>query len=115
MLRWNYLLKHVIEGKLEEGIEVTGRRGSRRKELLDDLKERRGYWKFEAVALVRIVWGTFFGRGCGSIVRMNENHFGGTFNIFAQLTAKSNSTTTTTHTMNCCVSTAKWLQDSARK
>jgi hypothetical protein len=37
-LRRNCLLKHVIEGKIEE---VTGQRGIRRKQLLDDLKERR--------------------------------------------------------------------------
>jgi hypothetical protein len=37
----NCLLKHVIEGKLEGRIEMTGRRGRRRKQLLDDLKEKR--------------------------------------------------------------------------
>jgi hypothetical protein len=31
----------VIERKLEERIEMTSRRGRRRKELLDDLKEKR--------------------------------------------------------------------------
>jgi hypothetical protein len=41
ILRRNCLLKHVIEGKLEGRIELTGRRGRRRKQLLDDLKERR--------------------------------------------------------------------------
>jgi hypothetical protein len=35
----NGLLKHVIEGKLEG----TGRRGRRRDQLPDDLKERRRY------------------------------------------------------------------------
>jgi hypothetical protein len=39
----NCLLQRVIEEKIEGGIEVTGRRGRRRKKLLDDLKERRGY------------------------------------------------------------------------
>jgi len=34
---------YVIEGKLEGRIEVTGRRRRRRKQLLDDLKETRGY------------------------------------------------------------------------
>jgi hypothetical protein len=43
ILRRNCLLKHVIEGKKEGEIEVTGRRGRRRKQLLDDLKEKRGY------------------------------------------------------------------------
>jgi hypothetical protein len=37
----NCLLKHVIEGKLEGRIEMTGRRGRRRKQLLDDLKENK--------------------------------------------------------------------------
>jgi hypothetical protein len=43
ILRRNCLLKHVIEGKLEGRIELTGRRGRRRKQLLDDLKEKRRY------------------------------------------------------------------------
>jgi len=37
----NYLLKHVIDGKIEGRIEVTGRRGRRREQLLDDVKEKR--------------------------------------------------------------------------
>jgi hypothetical protein len=37
MLRRNCLLKHVIEGKLEGRIEMTGRGGRRRKQLLNDL------------------------------------------------------------------------------
>jgi hypothetical protein len=35
-------LKHVIEGKVEGRIKVTGRQGRRFKQLLDDLKEKRG-------------------------------------------------------------------------
>ena len=42
-LRRNCLLQHVIEGKIERRIEVTGRRGRRRMQLLDDHKEKRGY------------------------------------------------------------------------
>jgi hypothetical protein len=42
ILRRNCLLQGVTEGKIKGGIELTGRRGRRRK-LLDDLKERRGY------------------------------------------------------------------------
>jgi hypothetical protein len=51
ILRRNCLLKHAIEGKIEGRIEMTGRRGRRRKQLLDDLKERRGYWKLKEDAL----------------------------------------------------------------
>jgi hypothetical protein len=55
ILRRNCLLKHVIEGKLEERIEMTGRR---RKQLLDDLKEKRRYWKLKEDALDRKLWRT---------------------------------------------------------
>jgi len=43
ILRRNCLLKQVIEGKIEGQIEVTGRRGRRRKKLLDGRKYSRGY------------------------------------------------------------------------
>jgi hypothetical protein len=42
----------VIEGKLERRIEMTGRRERRRKQPLDDLKEKRRYWKLKEEALV---------------------------------------------------------------
>jgi hypothetical protein len=45
--RRNCLLKHVIEGKIEGRIKVAGRRGIRRRHLLDDLKEKKGYSKFK--------------------------------------------------------------------
>jgi hypothetical protein len=51
ILRGNCLLTHVIEGKIERKIEVKGRKGRRRKQLLDDLKEKRGYWKLKEEAL----------------------------------------------------------------
>ena len=43
ILRRNCLLQQVIEGKIKGQTEVTIRRGRRRKKLLDDLKDRRGY------------------------------------------------------------------------
>jgi hypothetical protein len=42
ILRRNCLLRQVIEGKTKVGIEVTVRRGRRRRKLLND-KEGRGY------------------------------------------------------------------------
>jgi hypothetical protein len=42
ILRRNYLIQQVIEGKIKEGMEETGRRGRRHRKLLDELKERRG-------------------------------------------------------------------------
>ena len=44
ILRRNCLLKHVIEGRKAERMEVTGRRGRRSKQLLDDLTQRERYW-----------------------------------------------------------------------
>ena len=40
IFRRNCLLKHVIERKIERKTEMTGRRGIRLKQLLNDLKER---------------------------------------------------------------------------
>jgi hypothetical protein len=53
ILRINSLLRHVIEGKINGGIEVTGRRGKRRRKLLDDRKEGRGYSHLKEEALDR--------------------------------------------------------------
>jgi len=39
ILRRNCFLQKVIEGKLKGGMELTRRRGRRRRKLLDDLKE----------------------------------------------------------------------------
>ena len=48
--------------------EVTRRRGRRRKKLLDDLKDRRGYWQLKEEALDRTIWRNRFGRGFGPVV-----------------------------------------------
>jgi hypothetical protein len=44
-------------------IEVTPRQGRRRKEVLDDVKETREYWKLREEAIDRSVWRTRFGKG----------------------------------------------------
>ena len=77
-MRRNCLLKHVIEGKIEGSIEVTGRRGRRRKQLLDDLKEKRGCWTLKDEALDLTAWRTRLGRGCGPALRQTAeiiNHY----------------------------------------
>jgi hypothetical protein len=48
---------------------VIGRRGRRRRKLLDDLKERRGYLNLKEEALDRTMWRAHFGRGFGPVVR----------------------------------------------
>ena len=69
ILRRNCLLQRVIEGKIKGDIEVTGRRGRKRRKLLDDLKERRGYSHLKEEALDRTTWRARFGRGFGPVVR----------------------------------------------
>jgi len=68
-LRRNFLLQQVIEGKIIGGIEVTGRQGRRRRKLLDELKERKGYSYLKEEALDRTMWRARFGRGFGPVVR----------------------------------------------
>jgi len=48
---------------------VTGRRGRKRRKLLYELKERRGYSQLKEEALDRTVWRARFGRGFGPVVR----------------------------------------------
>jgi hypothetical protein len=56
---------------------MTGRRGRRRKQILDNLNETEGYWKLKEEAPDRILCRTRFGIGSGTVVRhtmerMNE-------------------------------------------
>jgi hypothetical protein len=69
ILHRNCLLQRVTEGKIQGGTEVTGKQGRRRRKLLDDLKERRGYSHLKEEALDRSTWRARFGRGFGSVVR----------------------------------------------
>jgi len=69
ILRRNCLLQWVIEGKIQGGIEVTGRQGRRQRKVLDDLKERSGYSHLKEEALDRTMWRARFGRGFGPVVR----------------------------------------------
>jgi hypothetical protein len=69
MLLENCLLKHVTERNMEGKIEVKVRQGRRSKQLLDGLKQRRGYWKLKEEALDRTLWRTLFGRGYGPVAR----------------------------------------------
>jgi len=68
-LRRNCLLQRVTEGKIQGGIEVTGRQGRIRRKLLDDPKERRGYSHLKEETLDRTMWRAPFGRGFGPVVR----------------------------------------------
>jgi hypothetical protein len=63
-LPWNFLVKHFLEGRIEE----TGKRLRRRK-YLDDLNETIRYWKLKEDVLDCTVWRTGFGRGYGRVVK----------------------------------------------
>jgi hypothetical protein len=65
ILHRNCFLQRVIEGKIQRGIEVTERRGRRRRKLLYDLKERSGNCHLKKEALDSTTWRARFGRGFG--------------------------------------------------
>jgi len=46
----SFLQKHVIGGKIEGEIELTGRGGRRRNQLLDELKDKGEYLKLKLEA-----------------------------------------------------------------
>ena len=52
-------------------MEVTRRLGSRRKKLLDDLKDRKRYSHFKEEAVDCNLWRNRFGGGFGPVVRQN--------------------------------------------
>ena len=52
-------------------MEVTRRRGRRRRKLLDDLKDRRGYSHLKEEALDRTMWRKRFRGDFGPVVRQN--------------------------------------------
>ena len=72
ILRRNCLLKQAIEGKIKGEMEVTRRRGRRRKKLLNDLKDRRGYSHLKEEALDCTMWRNRFRGGFGNVVRQNS-------------------------------------------
>ena len=51
---------------------MTGRRGRRRRKLLDDLKGRRGYCHLKEEALDSTMWRAGFGGGFGRFVRQTN-------------------------------------------
>jgi len=69
IFRRNCLLKHVTEGQTEGRMEVMERRGRRRKQLLDDLRDKWGYRKLNEKTVDRNVWRTRFGRCYGLVAR----------------------------------------------
>jgi hypothetical protein len=52
-------------------MEVTRRRGRRRKKLLNDIKDKREYSHLKEEALDRTIWRNRFGRDFGPVDRQN--------------------------------------------
>jgi hypothetical protein len=48
---------------------MAGRRGRRRKQLLNDLKRKRGYWILKEGTLDRTLWRTRIAKCCGPVLR----------------------------------------------
>ena len=71
ILRRNCLLKQVIEGKIMGEMEVTRRRGRRRRKLLHDLKYSSGYSHLKEEALDLTLWRNRFGGIFEPVVRQN--------------------------------------------
>jgi hypothetical protein len=67
ILNRNCLLKHVIVGKIRQ---MTVRRRRRRKQLLDDIRERVWYCKLKNVALDLTPCRSRFCRGYGAVERL---------------------------------------------
>jgi hypothetical protein len=51
---------------------VSGRRGRKRKQLLDERKEKSAYWKLKKETRDRTLWKTRFGRGFGLVRQTTE-------------------------------------------
>jgi hypothetical protein len=91
-----WIIRCQYEGKTE-GIGVTDIRGRRRKQLLGDLKERRGYRKLKEEALDRILCRTRFGGSYGFVVRVATEWMNEWMNEWMQLS-------TPVRVLSCCSS-----------
>ena len=70
-----FLYCNCLDDNLSD-TKVTGRRGRKRKQLLDDPKEKRGCWKLKEGSATRTLWRTRFVRGYRSVLKidtMNES------------------------------------------
>ena len=57
--------------KIKGEMEVTRRRGRTRRKLMDNLKDRKGYFRLKEEALDHSMWRNRFGGGFEPVVRQN--------------------------------------------
>jgi len=72
LLRRSCLLNHDIERKIKGSMEVSGRRGRKRKQILDDLQEKSVYWKLKKEPVDCSLWRTRFGTDYGLVRQTTE-------------------------------------------
>jgi hypothetical protein len=77
----NLVRQQVIQENIKGGIEVKGRRGRRRRKLLDDLKEMM---HLKEETLERTVWRAGFGRGFGPVARQTAKLINIVFSGFSK-------------------------------
>jgi len=115
ILRRNCLLKQVIEGEIEGRIEVTARRGRRRQQLLENLKESRGYWKFQEEAINFFMYN--FGWLCISLQILAKDQLDALFHVFiyfislhvSSISMLSIRRSNCINTLSGTISLCKWL------
>jgi hypothetical protein len=73
---------------------VTGRRGRRRRKLLDEVKERKGYSHLKEEALDRTVRRVGFGRGFGPVVRQTAKCMNTHVSLYMNCTVRKHHTHT---------------------
>jgi len=66
------VLHTIKRGNIQGNTKGKIIRGRRFKQLLDELKENREYWKLIEQELDGTMWRTGFGRGCGTVVRLRN-------------------------------------------
>ena len=80
----NCLLKDVAEVNVEGRLEVTGRRGTKRKQQLDDLTETTEYWKLKKGCTSSDSVDNSLSKGYRPVIRQNYG-----MNEYGMITSKN--------------------------
>ena len=72
---WSHLAQELPSRKGIRQDRNKGKTRKKTKQLLGDLKDKRGYWKLKEEGLDHIPWRTRFGRGYGPVIRQATSIF----------------------------------------